>query len=102
MEEFARHFGKAEVSNSALGPVYRWRLKRENNLDVHVIIDSPELPHQAHVIISDPCEHAVEGVRTMLLMRPEEVPEAIQAIEAQWKMPDCSSEARRNQLSRSR
>ena len=59
-------------------------------LDMHVIIDSPELHTQAHVLISDPCPETLP-IRSKFVKQPDEVKSLLDEIEAQWQMRSCWS-----------
>lgn len=86
---FERTFGKAEFSRDPTGILYRWRLKRENNLDVHLIIDSPEIVWKVHVLISDPCPEVIAPVRSVHISTHEEAGRVMDEINEQWRLRGC-------------
>lgn len=63
---------------------YRWILERPHGLSIYVTLDSPEIQHLAHLLVSDP-RAAVNPIQTITMRTFEEVDEAVKAVLAQWQ-----------------
>ena len=86
---FKDRFGEPTVGNDPDGPIYRWRLERPNWLNIHLIIDTPSVDRQAHVMVSDPCPEVPEQLRSFWVETDEEVQRAMDDIEDQWHLRGC-------------
>jgi hypothetical protein len=77
--------GEPEVLVATPGNMYRWILKRSDGLHVYVTLDSPEMLHFAHLIISDPKAKLVDPVISVTMHTLAEVDVVIERLLAQWK-----------------
>ena len=89
VDAFIDRFGPADATTNDRGIILRWRLPRDHNLDLHIIIDSPEHTYECHTLVSDPCPWVKEKVRTLRIQKWEEVEPSLDSIEAQWRLEGC-------------
>jgi hypothetical protein len=89
IDAFRLRFGQPDATTDEVGAILRWKLPRENRLDLHVIIDTPEKQSECHVLVSDPCPWVEEPVRSIRIHVWEEVEPALRDLESQWKLQGC-------------
>lgn len=82
--QFAAAFGPPTALPTEAGDLYRWVLKRPGGRQpVYVTLDSPEMTHIAHVLVSDPQSTQLDPVSSLVMRTEAEVASAIARIKAQ-------------------
>lgn len=77
-------FGDPLVLRVKEGEIYRWVLKRPHGVDVYVTLDAPEMPHLAHLMVSDP-RAKINPIQSIMIRTRGELDAVIAQIRKQWE-----------------
>lgn len=81
--QFETAFGVPAVLATEAGSLYRWVLTRAPRSSLYVTLDSPEMTHLAHVLVSDPLSTQLDPVSSVVMRTDAEVASAVARIRAQ-------------------
>lgn len=81
--QFESTFGPPQVLPTEVGSLYRWVLKRPSGKSLYITLDSPEMTHIAHVLVSDPLSTQLDPISSLVMRTDAEVESAIARIKEQ-------------------
>lgn len=88
---FMRELGEAVHIEVKEGTIYRWTIRRRDNMDlaIYITLDSPELPDFAHLMISDPGCAGAEPLKSYMLRTEAEFAVALGEIKRRIEGGEC-------------